>query len=152
MNVQRFLQQHNVWFERVEHERTLTAQTMAHAIHVAGYEVAKAVLLRADDGYVLAVLPAPRSVDTYRVRKILGAESVELATEADCGHEFLDCEYGARVPFGSQYGLKTLLDETLMDDEEIVFEGNTHEESFRMKLDDYRSLEDPLVVRISHPF
>ena len=152
MNVQRFLQQKNIWFQRVEHERTFTAQTMAHAIHVAESEVAKVVLLRADDGYVLPVLPAPHSVDMFRVKKLLGPESVELASESDCGHEFLDCEFGARLPFGSQYGLKTILDEMLMDDEEIVFEGNRHEETIRMKLEDYLSLENPLVGRIAHPF
>ena len=62
-----------------------------------------------------------------------------------------DCEIGALPPFGSQYGLKTVVDESLLADEHIVFEGNTHAEAIRMRLDDFRNLEHPLVLPISAP-
>ena len=49
-------------------------------------------------------------------------------------------------PFGSRYGLKTIVDSTLAEDEVILFEGNTHHDAIRMKFDDYRRLENPVVA------
>jgi len=42
--------------------------------------------------------------------------------------------------------MKTIVDEGLADDEEIVFEGNTHDEAIRMRFDEFRRLEEPLVA------
>jgi hypothetical protein len=64
---------------------------------------------------------------------------------------FPDCEIGAIPPFGSQYGLKTLLDDTFAKDDAIVFESNTHDEAIRMRFADYFELEKPVVTHLSHP-
>src|SRR5436309_9394307 len=152
MNVQNFLQQRNVPFRMLDHEPTYAAQRLAQIVHVSGEEVAKVVLLRADDGYVLAVLPATRSVNIDRVRELVGAAAVKLATEPECGTCFPDCELCALPPFGSKYGLRTLVDRSLSEDDEIVFEGNTHHEAIRMKFRDYLELERPRLAHLSHPF
>jgi Ala-tRNA(Pro) deacylase len=152
MNVQEFLTQRKVPFQALEHRPTYTAQRLAQVVHVPEEEVAKAVLLRADDGYVLTVLPATRGVDLGRVRQLVGAELVELATEPECGDCFPDCELGALPPFGSKYGMRTIVDRSLAEDDEIVFEGNTHHEAVRMKFRDYEQLEQPRVADVSHPW
>ncbi len=151
MNVQRFLKQRRTWYETIQHDPTYDANALAQAVHVIDQEVAKPVLLRVDDGYALIVLPASRDVDVSRVKSVFGAASVTLASEPDCGHEFLDCEYGARLPFGSEYGLRTVMDVSLCEDDEIVFEGNTHREAIRMKLEDYIQLEQPFIAPVSMP-
>jgi Ala-tRNA(Pro) deacylase len=152
MNVQKLLQQHHVAFRLLDHEPTYAAQRLAQVVHVSGGEVAKVVLLRADDGYVLAVLPATRSVNVDRVRELVGAASVKLATESECGKCFPDCELGALPPFGSKYGMRTLVDRSLSEDDEIVFEGNTHHQAIRLKFRDYAELEKPRLADFSHPF
>jgi Ala-tRNA(Pro) deacylase len=152
MNVQQYLEQRGIPFRMLNHQPTYAAQRLAQVMHVPGEEVAKAVLLRADDGFVLAVLSATRTVDLERVREIVGAASVDLASEPDCGSHFADCELGALPPFGSKYGMRTLVDRSLSEDEEIVFEGNTHHEAIRMKFRDYLELERPRLADFSHPF
>jgi Ala-tRNA(Pro) deacylase len=150
VRVQDFLHDQNVSFETLSHGATYSAQTLAQAVHVHGDEVAKTVLLRVDDGFVLAVLPATRSLNMHDVRTVLGAEHVKLATEEECGAEFTDCELGAIPPFGSQYGIRTLMDESLLEDEDIVFESNTHDEAIRMSTKIYVDLEQPMVGKFSH--
>jgi Ala-tRNA(Pro) deacylase len=152
MMVRRFLEEHHVPYQPLDHEPAYDAQRIAHAVHVSGREFAKAVLLRADDGYVLAVLPASRSVDLDRVQRVLGAEHVALASEPECGACFPDCELGALPPFGSQYNMRTLVDRSLLDEDEIVFEGNTHHEAIRMKCQDYLALEKPQVAEFARPY
>jgi Ala-tRNA(Pro) deacylase len=152
MNVQQFLRQRNVPFTPMPHQPTFDAQSLALAVHVPGQEVAKSVLLRCDRQYVLALLPATHTVDLHGVKELLGCEHVALATEAECGSHFADCELGALPPFGSEYAMRTIMDRTLTADEEIVFEGNTHREAIRMRTEDFQRLEQPLVGDFCHPW
>ena len=151
MKVQELLQERDVSFEVTPHRATYDAQRMAQALHVHGQDVAKTVLLRANGGYryIVAVLPATKRIDLELAGGALGGSKLELATELEIAEHCPDCEIGALPPFGSEYGMKTLVDESLCEDEEIVFEGNTHEEAIRMKFSDYRQLEQPLIVRFA---
>ncbi len=151
MIVQQFLEQQHVPFEPLEHRATHNARSLAMVIEAPGDIVAKAVLLRTNEGYVLAVLPATHTVDLAKAKAAVGVEVLALATEAECGYRFGDCELGALPPFGSRYGMRTLVDRSLAECDEIIFEGNTHHEAIRMKYSDYESVEHPLVGDFSHP-
>ena len=149
MTVQEFLAEKKVPFEVLEHEETFDAQHMAHAIHVSGHHVAKTVLLRAGEDYVVAVLPASLNLDLDKAAELVGVDNVELATEVEISEKCPDCEMGALPPFGSQYQMKTIFDESMTSDEEIVFEGTNHHESIRMNLGDFQKLEQPIVGSFS---
>jgi Ala-tRNA(Pro) deacylase len=148
MNITTFLEERRCRFEHVFHHPTYSAQRLAHELHVSGREVAKTVLLRADGGekFVVAVLPANKRIDLDQASKLLGGRKLELATESEVGKHCPDCEFGALPPFGSRYGMETIVDSNLAEDEEIVFESNTHEEAIRMRFDEFRQLEQPLVA------
>ena len=150
MLVRQFLSESHVPFETVDHDPTYTAQALAEAAHISGECVAKTVLLMSDRGPQLAVLPATHTIDMPLLQQTLRANDVHLATEFECGAYFGDCEVGAVPPFGSQYGMTTLLDESLLQVDEITFEANTHREAVRMQLEDYLALERPQVSRFSH--
>jgi Ala-tRNA(Pro) deacylase len=147
MTVAAYLEERRCRFERVPHQPTYSAQRMAHEIHVPGREVAKTVLLRAKDNceFVVAVLPANMHIDPARVGQLIGGK-VEMATEFDIASHCPDCEFGALPPFGSRYGMKTIVDSTLAEDEEIVFAGDTHQEAIRMPFDEYDRLEQPMIA------
>jgi Ala-tRNA(Pro) deacylase len=148
MNVAKFLEKGHYKFERVQHVPAYSAQHLAHELHVSGREVAKTVLLRANGGYgfVVAVLPASKQIDFKRASKLLGGAKLELATEFDISAHCPDCDFGVLPPFGSRYGMTTIVDSSLAEDEFIWFEGNTHEEAIRMNFEDYRRLEQPIVA------
>ena len=145
MIVRQFLTERRIPFTILGHNPTYTAQHLAQAVHVSGDEVAKTVLLKADREFVLAVLQATHRIDMAELASVLGAEEVELATEEEFASIFPDFEPGAVPPLGSQYGMKTLVDRPLIDDESIVFEGNTHSEAIRMSYEDFEDLESPIV-------
>ena len=152
MNIQSYLRERNVEFTPLEHKPTFDAQSLAQAVHTPSREIAKSVLLRSGREHLLAVLPATHTVDLQAVQDLLQAPGVVLATEAECGSHFDDCELGALPPFGSAYGMRTIMDRSLLEDEEIVFEGNTHREAIRMRTADYHQLEQPLVGDFCHPW
>jgi Ala-tRNA(Pro) deacylase len=148
MNVAKFLERGHYPFDRVPHRSAYTAQHLAHELHVSGREVAKTVLLRANGGYnyVVAVLPATKKIDLKKASQLLGDAKLELATEYDIAVHCPDCDFGVLPPFGSRYGMQTIVDSTLADHEEIWFEGNTHEEAIRMGFDEFRRIEEPIIA------
>lgn len=145
MDVAEFLRQQDVAFEFIPHQNTYDAQRLAETLHVSGRDVAKTVLLRASGAYVVAILPADRSIDLESAARVLNTDQVELATEIEIAERCPDCEIGALPPFGSQYKMSTLVDESLASEDEIVFEGNNHHEAYRIRFADFRRLENPLV-------
>ena len=145
MNVREYLKAEAIPFNVLPHRDTYTAQHLAHALDVPGDNVAKTVLLRVDDELILAVLPATYQVSLATLEECLNAESVELATEDEMAEIFPDCERGAAPPFGSLYGLVTIVDQSLTKDEQIVFEGNSHHEAIGLSYDDYSRIESPRV-------
>lgn len=149
MNITRFLDQHGISYHLVHHEETFDAQHMAQSLHVPGRNVAKTIMVRTNDGFkhVVLVLPATKRVDLECVFKALGAD-VELATELEMLKQCPGCEFGVVPIFGSQFGMETIVDESLAKQDEIVFQGDTHEEAVRMKYSDFCGLEHPRVASI----
>ena len=148
MRVPEFLSEQRVAFEALVHPPAFTAQKRAHFLHVPGCQVAKGVLLRGPDGFVLAVLPATRHVDTAQVAQALGGP-VRLANDRELAEVFRDCEWGVVPPFGRLYGLPVLLDNEMASDAVAIFEANTHAEAVRLRCRDFERLEQPRRMRLS---
>ncbi|MDP6558449.1 MAG: YbaK/EbsC family protein, partial [Pirellulaceae bacterium] len=85
MNVQEFLSDRQVAYDAISHRDAYDAQRLAQTLHTPGREVAKTVLLRADSGYtyIVAVLPATKTVDFDSVSAAFGGCKIELATELE---------------------------------------------------------------------
>ena len=149
MNVREFLQTEHVPFEVLPHRDTYTAQHLAHTLDVPGDNVAKTVLLNVDNELILAVLPATHQVSFAMLEDCLHASSIQLATEEELATVFPDCERGVAPPFGAQYGLTTIVDRALAEDERIVFEGNSHSEAICLRFYDYANIEHPRVESFS---
>jgi Ala-tRNA(Pro) deacylase len=142
MRVSDFLSRQHIVFETIVHPPAFTAQKRAHFLHVPGRQVVKCVLLAGPAGYFLVVLPATHRVATDVIANALGG-AVRLADGNEISAIFRDCEWGALTPFGSLYGVKTLLDATLDPQDIIVFEAHLHSLAIRMRCRDFEDLEHP---------
>ena len=151
MKLEQYLMDQRIAFERVHHEPTFTANRMAECLHISGKEVAKSVLLRGPHGYMLAVLPSTHRIDLERMKRELDDEDVEMASEQEIEQLFPDCETGALPPFGSLYHLPTIVDDSLTQDERIVFDAQCHDEAIRMTFRDFQFLEHPRIGHFARP-
>ncbi len=142
MRVSDYLAEQQVRFETLLHAPAFSAQQRAKVLHVSGRQVAKSILLAVPEGFLLAVLPATHQIDPSRLAHELGGP-VRLADDREIARVFRDCEWGVVLPFGSLYGLPTLLDDSLNPDDMLVFEGNTHVEAVRVRCADFERLEQP---------
>lgn len=149
MGIQKYLRDRQVPFQCLLHPPSPSATRFARSVHVPGKHVAKGVLLRADDSFVLAVLPATHRVDLPRLAALLGVSELGLATEDEVAAIFRDCERGALPPLGRPYGLQTVVDASLACGEEIVIEGNARHEGLRLRYRDYEAIESPRKARFA---
>jgi Ala-tRNA(Pro) deacylase len=147
--LKQYLDDHKVKYITISHSPAFTAQEVAASMHVKGKELAKAVIVRADDKYVMAVLPAHHKVNLEKFKKVIGSSQVRLATETEFKHQFPDCETGAMPIFGNLYNVPVYVAQPLTYDEEIVFNAGSHTEAIRMRYADFADLVKPVVADFS---
>ena len=144
-----FLDRNQIKYLVISHSVAYTAQGIAALTHIKGKELAKTVMVMVDGRLVMTVVPASYRVDLYRLKKYLGADTVELASEAEFRGRFPDCETGSMPPFGNLYGMDVFADENLADDNEIAFNAGTHRELVRMKFADFERLANPMLIPLA---
>jgi Ala-tRNA(Pro) deacylase len=149
-----YLRSRGVWCEALLHRPASSSTKRAESVHVPGRRVAKAVLVRAGESFVLAVLPSTARIDLVRLSGALGeaVSRVRLATLDELCEVFPNCEPGVVPPFGRLYGLKTLVDSALADSSEIIVGANTRHEGLRMLFSDFQKLEEPVAASFTRPF
>ena len=143
------LERASIAYELIDHARTTTAAAEARVLGVAQHEVAKTVVLRTPEGFVRAVLPASDRLDLGKLRGILGTKDVELATEAVLAGAYPEFELGAVPPLTGGDGDRVLVDRRLNENEWVVLEAGTHEQSLRLRMSDLVELTDAQLVDLS---
>jgi Ala-tRNA(Pro) deacylase len=141
-----YLDRERVHYDVLSHSEAFRAAEIAHALQTPEKEMAKVVIVKVQERFVMTVLPASWNVDLHRLRTVFGTHEVRLATEDEIRGLFPDCELGAMPPFGILYGVPVYVDQSLTEDEEIVFQAGTHSEVIRMRYRDYAALVFPVVT------
>lgn len=134
-----YLEARDIAFDCVTHRRTSRSLESAVVSRISAERMAKAVVLRHRDGYVMTVLPASRDVNMDDVGGCLN-QPVALATEDEIAPLFPDCEVGAIPPLGAAYGLHTLVDDELDRQDDIYFEAGDHKTLVHLTGKQFREL------------
>jgi Ala-tRNA(Pro) deacylase len=145
------LDRHGIAYEELHHADAYTAQEMAQREHISGHRVAKVVCVLADGRPIELILPASRRVELDRVREVLGARELRLATEDELGRYFTDCELGAIPALRHWRDVDIIMDGFLRCPGDIIILGGTHQDALRMRFDDWFDLVQPRVELLSAP-
>jgi Ala-tRNA(Pro) deacylase len=140
-----YLDREHVHYDVLPHPEAFRALAIAHVLHTPEKEMAKVVIVKVENRFVMTVLPAGWIVDLHRLRDVFMTNHVRLATEEEFKDLFPDCELGAMPPFGILYGLPVYVDHSLTEDDQIVFQAGTHSEAIRMRYIDFAALVFPVV-------
>lgn len=73
--------EHGLQHQIDTHSSVYTTSEVAEAEHVLGEQMAKAVMLMADDHLVMVVLSGYQMVDLEKAKVALGVGTIRLATE-----------------------------------------------------------------------
>jgi hypothetical protein len=86
--------------------------------------------LHANHGFAdgVAVLLANIRVDIEMARQMLGGADMDLASEQDVASRCPNCELSVLPPFGSQYGMRKIVGQSLQQSEYMLFNAHSQDE------------------------
>jgi Ala-tRNA(Pro) deacylase len=140
--VDELLGRHGVAFDVLRHEPVYTSQQAAEVRGTPLASGAKALVCKADDRFVMFVLPADRRLASKEVRRAKGWRKLRFADREEV-RTLTGLEPGSIPPFGSLFGLPTLCDRRLGENETINFNAGDHRISVSMRYEDYVRVESP---------
>ncbi len=150
----KLLKNNNCWFETFEHE---PVKTSLEASKVRpDYSIsqgAKAMIVRIkfsplNQKFAMFVLPGDTRFDNRRVKCLLGAKDIRLATPEEVINLTHGIELGGVPPFGNLFGLEIIADQTLFEHKTIIFNAGDKRYSIAMKSVDYLRVALPKVSSI----
>jgi Ala-tRNA(Pro) deacylase len=115
----------NVVYDVILHDPTSTSARTAEACHVPGDQLAKAIVLRRNADYLLAVVPASHHIRLATLKSQLGND-VDLADEQELKRLFPDCVPGAVPAVGQCYDLDVIVDDSIQAASDVYLEGGDH--------------------------
>jgi Ala-tRNA(Pro) deacylase len=140
-----YLDSHKIHYDTVEHSHTESAIDSAKSAHIPAHQLAKAVVLEDDIGYIVSVLPSSNRLNLGWVNEELQRD-LKLATEPELKRLFEDCDTGAVPALSNAYGLKVIWDDQLKHASEIYIEAGDHEHLIHLKGEDFQQL----MARLPH--
>ncbi|GMU21801.1 MAG: hypothetical protein AMXMBFR13_18900 [Phycisphaerae bacterium] len=151
MRMAELLEREHINYDLDVHPQAFTAMELARVEHVSSHQVIKPVIIEADGRLMMCALPADHRLEIAEVKEALGAREVRLLSESELPRVCADCELGAEPPVGSLYGLQTLMDESIRQEDSVLFQAGTHHSCIRMQERDFELVSQPKVARISRP-
>jgi len=137
-----------VEFTVLRHEPVFTSEQAAAVRGTPLSSGAKALVLKAGDRFVLAVLPADRKLDSKKARDALGVKGLRFASKEEV-MQLTGLEPGSIPPFGSLFGLKTYCEPALAENPSINFNAGDHSVSVQMPYLEYVRVESPAMTEIT---
>ena len=137
-----FLQGQGVQFSVLQHAPVFTSEEAAAVRGTSLASGAKALICKADEQFVLIVLPADRRLASKQVRKEAGVKSLRFATREEV-EQLTGLAPGSIPPFGSLFNLSTWCDSRLVEQPQINFNAGDHAVSIGMTYQDFVRAESP---------
>lgn len=140
-------------YQIIEHKTTFTAWDTAQTEKVKPEDVAKALVMKADNDYLLALLPSNKNLDKPKLLKTINAQrkklkeknykKIDLAKEAWMKKN-LPGKVGATPPFAELLKLDIYIDGSLAKNKKMYVGSGEYTESILINVGQYVKLEKPI--------
>jgi Ala-tRNA(Pro) deacylase len=142
------LREAGVIFSQMSHPPVYTSVEAAEVRGTTLHSGAKALILKGESDFLMAIIPADLPLDSRAVRKHIKSKRLRFATKEEV-LEMTGLTPGSIPPFGSFFGLPTLCDERLAENETINFNAASHSDSIQMSYEEYIKYEKPELAPIT---
>jgi Ala-tRNA(Pro) deacylase len=139
-----FLLGKGIQFSVLQHAPVFTSEEAAAVRGSSLASGAKALICKADEQFVMIVLPADRRLASKLVRKEQGVKSLRFATREEV-EQLTGLAPGSIPPFGSLFSLATWCDARLAEESRINFNAGDNAISISMTYEDYARAEGPKI-------
>ncbi len=146
--VEALLKEHGIAYKVLRHEPVYTSEEAARVRGTPLSSGAKALICKGDQTLVMFVVPADRKLDSGGIRRAKGWRKLRFATPEEV-LELTGLTPGSIPPFGSLFGLPTLCDHRLAENEIINYHAGDHSVSVSMRYEDYVRAERPELAALT---
>lgn len=163
-----YLAKNRYKYEIIEHRTTYTAWDTAQTEKVKPQEVGKALIMKADNDYFVALIPSNKNLDKKKLLKVINArikkehsfanasagegkkacKKIDFAKEAWMKKN-LPGKVGATSPFAGLTGLEIYFDNALKKNKKIYLGSGEYTASIRISVSQYLKIEKPVMGNFS---
>lgn len=140
-------------YEIIEHKTTFTAWDTAQTEKIKPQEVAKALVMKTDNDYALALVPANRNLDKQKLIRVINVKrkksgektykKIDFAKEAWMKKNLVG-KVGATPPFGKILKIDIYMDNLLAKNKKIYLGSGEYTNSIRINTNQYLKIENPI--------
>ena len=146
------LKQNSISFREITHAAEGRCDVVSKMRGNELSQAAKAMVLFAkkgkkDKAYYLVVIPGDKQIDMSLIKSLTGSSYIGMAP-VDEAKKLTECEIGAVPPFSFNSELQLIVDPSMQQNEEIVFNAGLLTTSFFMKSTDYIKAANPTLLNI----
>lgn len=167
-----YLAKNRYKYEIIEHRTTYTAWDTAQTEKVKPQEVAKSLIMKADNDYLIAMVPSNKNLDKRKLLKVINArikkglsfanasvgegkkaggknyKKIDFAKESWMKKN-LPGKVGATSPFAGLTGLEIYFDNALKKNKKIYLGSGEYTASIRISVSEYLKKEKPITGNFS---
>lgn len=150
------LDSNKCWYEYFEHEPVRTSEE-ASKIRDGKYSItqgAKALIVKykvsgnSEPKFAMIVVPGDKKFDKKKTLAVLGAKDISFATEEQVTELTEGVQVGGVPPFGNIFNLNVYCDESVLENDKIIFNAGDRKVSIAIKSEDYLKLVSPIICKI----
>src|SRR3989344_3094271 len=149
--LRKYLDQKGVKYNELQHPAGESAEDYHRAVGCKWEEQGKCLLIKVKkDGqkaFYIYVLPAGKKGNLDAVKNLLSVKEVKLATREEL-QVATGCDYGELSPLAGATGLRLIMDQSFLDQENIYMNAGDSTKSFVIKVKDLVEAEKPLILEI----
>jgi Ala-tRNA(Pro) deacylase len=148
--ISNYLEKNKYKFNEIGHKTTYTAWDTSQTEKIKPQQVAKSLILKADNDYILAVVPANRNLDKKKILKIINtarkknkqkaAKKIDFSREAWMKKNILG-QIGATPPFPKLLNLEGFIDSLLIKNKKIYVGSGDYKTSLLINSSQYLKTE-----------
>lgn len=146
--VEEYLKNANKKFEVIGHKTVYTAYDLAQTLGEKLENIAKAILVKADNAYKIVVVPSGSRLNLPKLKKLLKAKSLSIPKEKVMAKIF-KVKPGALSAFGKFHKTETLIDKSLLKAKSAIFQAGSFTDSVKMKVKDFAAIEGARVANFA---
>lgn len=136
-----FLEKNKIKYEAIQHRTVYTAIDKAKTLKVPEKIIGKTLILKIDSNLVIALIGANKNLDLKKFKKITKGKKIDFTTEKLIKNRLKGVKVGAIPPFGSLFGLKTYIDNSLLKEKEVILSGGDYNVSIKIKKEHLKKLD-----------
>lgn len=146
--IKNYLDKQGVDYEEIAHKTVYTAYDAAQTLKKELKEIAKNLIVKADNTYALVVVPADKKLDLEKIKKALGANKVSIPNEKVIV-KVLNIKPGAVSSFGKLHKLEMLVDKAMDSTKKVIFSTGSLTDSVMIKVKDFIQMEEAKMADIA---